>query len=299
MTAWASTFQKFNSNVHTRLRLYWSLIKSMQTGLLLLTGLAGYMSARCPVTTWQTLLGLTGSLFLAISGSTVLNMWYDRDIDAKMGRTAKRPFPSGQINPLEGLIFGLILALLGVGWAVVLDPLYGLIVFAGLFIDVVIYTIWLKRRTPWGIVWGGLAGGMPILAGRALGIGHIDWIGLLLALAILFWIPTHILTFSMRYYEDYERAGIPTFPSTYGFRATRLVIALSSIVAALMIAAAAIGIGMAWGYLRLLGVLSIGLLFLAIIAVTRPSKRVNFGLFKYASFYMLSSMLMLVVDAVR
>jgi protoheme IX farnesyltransferase len=289
----------FNSNIRTRLRLYWSLIKSMQTGLLLLTGLAGYMSARCPVTTWQTLLGLTGSLFLAISGSTVLNMWYDRDIDARMGRTAKRPFPSGQINPLEGLIFGLILALLGVGWAVALDPLYGLIVFAGLFIDVVIYTIWLKRRTPWGVVWGGLAGSMPILAGRALGIGHIDWIGLLLALAILFWIPTHILTFSMRYYEEYKLAGIPTFPSTYGFRTTRMASALSSIVAALMITAAAIGIGMAWGYLRLLAVLSVGLLFLAITAVTRPSKRMNFGMFKYASFYMLSSMLLLVVDVVR
>ena len=298
MTALASTFQNINSNIRTRLRLYWSLIKSLQTGLLLLTGLAGYMSARCPVTTWQTLLGLTGSLFLAISGSTVLNMWYDRDIDANMGRTAKRPFPSGQVSPREGLIFGLALSLLGVGWAVALDPLYGLIVFAGIFFDVVIYTIWLKRRTPWGIVLGGLAGGMPILAGRVLGIGHIDWIGLLLALAILFWIPTHILTFTMRYYEDYKRAGIPTFPSSYGFRATRMIIAFSSIAAALMIAAAAIGIGMDWGYLRFLGVLSTGLFFLAIFAVTRPSKRMNFGLFKYASLYMLSSMLLLVVDAV-
>jgi protoheme IX farnesyltransferase len=295
MTAQASTFQKISRDIRGRLPVYWSLIKSLQTGLLLLTGLAGYMSARCPVTTWQTLLGLTGSLFLAISGSTVLNMWYDRDIDAKMGRTAKRPIPSGQINPPEAFIFGLTLALLGVGWAAALDPLYGLIVFAGLFFDVVIYTIWLKRRTPWGIVWGGIAGGMPILAGRALGIGHIDWISLLLALAILFWIPTHILTFSMRYYEDYKRAGIPTFPSTYGFRATRMAIAFSTIAAALMIAAAAIGVGMDWGYLRLLGVLSMGLFFLAITAIARPSKRVNFGLFKYASLYMLISMLLLVV----
>ena len=299
MTTLTSISQGINSGVRTRLRVYWSLIKSLQTGLLLLTGLAGYMSARCPVTTWHTLLGLTGSLFLAISGSTVLNMWYDRDIDAKMGRTAKRPIPSGQISPREGLIFGLTLAFLGVGWAVALDPLYALVVFAGLFFDVVIYTIWLKRRTPWGIVWGGIAGGMPILAGRVLGIGHIDWIGLLLALAILFWIPTHILTFSMRYYEDYKRAGIPTFPSTYGFATTRKIIAFSSVVAALMIAAASFGIGMTWGYLRLLGVLSIGLFFLAIIAVTRPSKQVNFGLFKYASLYMLSSMILMVVDVIR
>jgi protoheme IX farnesyltransferase len=299
MAASDSTLRRISRNIRCRLRLYWQLIKSLQTGLLLFTGVAGYMSARCPVTTWHTLLGLTGSLFLAISGSTVLNMWYDRDIDAKMERTANRPIPSGQISPPEALILGLTLALLGVGGAVALDPLFGLIVFAGLFFDVVIYTIWLKRRTAWGIVWGGIAGGMPILAGRALGIGTIDWIGLLLALAILFWIPTHILTFSMRYYEDYKRAGIPSFPSTYGFRATRLIIAFSSIVAAMMIAAAAIGIGMDWGYLRLLGVLSIGLLFLAIIAVTRPSRRVNFGLFKYASLYMMSSMLLLVVDVVR
>ena len=282
-----------------KLRLYWQMTKSLQTALLLLTGLAGYMSARCPVQTWQTTLSLAGSLFLAISGSTVINMLYDRDIDARMPRTQKRPLPSGQVSTVEALILGGALSVIGIGWATFLSPLFGLVVFAGLFFDVVIYTIWLKRRTPWGIVWGGIAGGMHILAGWVLAILTIDWIGLLLALAILFWIPTHILTFSMRYYEDYRRAGIPTFPSTYGFRITRLTIAFSSIAAALMITAAAIGIGMDWGYLRLLGVLSIGLFFLAIIAVARPSKRVNFGLFKYASLYMLSSMVLLVVDVVR
>ncbi len=73
---------------------YWQLIKSHQTGLLLLTGIAGYISARCPVLNWDVLLGLTLSLFLAISGSTILNMIYDRDIDEKMGRTCQRPLPS-------------------------------------------------------------------------------------------------------------------------------------------------------------------------------------------------------------
>ena len=74
----------------TKFRLYWPLTKPLQTGLLLATGLAGYMSARCPIFSMGTLLGLAGSLFLAIAGSTVLNMWWDRDIDAKMGRTKKR-----------------------------------------------------------------------------------------------------------------------------------------------------------------------------------------------------------------
>ncbi len=279
--------------LRSRFRLYWPLIKSLQTGLLLITGLAGFMSARCPVTTWQTLLALAGSLFLAISGSTVLNMVYDRDIDAKMKRTAKRPLPSGKINPTEALWVGLAFSFFGVAWALVLSPLYGLVVFAGLFFDVIIYTVWLKRLTPWSIVWGGISGGMPVLAGRVLATGRIDLIGVLLAAGILFWIPTHIMTFSMRYYDDYNRAGVPTFPSVYGFQTTRIIIAFSSIMAALAMTLAALYIGVDWGYLRLLAVLSGGLLALVVSSIIRPSERVNFGVFKYASLYMLSSMLVL------
>jgi protoheme IX farnesyltransferase len=277
----------------SKLRLYWPLIKSLQTGLLLATGLAGYMSARCPVFNIPTLLGLAGSLFLAISGSTILNMWYDRDIDSKMNRTHARPLAAGMINPLEVLRLGLAFSVLGVAWAIAIDPFYGLIVFAGLFFDVVIYTIWLKRRTCWGIVWGGISGGMPILAGRVLGTGSIDWIGIVLSISILFWIPTHIMTFNMKYHEDYKTAGVPTFPSTYGFQVTRATIAFSSIIAALMIGIAAYGIGMTWGYLRVLFVLSVGLLTLAVSSLLKPSERLNFGLFKYASLYMLSSMILM------
>lgn len=277
----------------TKLRLYWPLIKSLQTGLLLATGLAGYMSASCPVTHWTTLVSLTGSLFLAISGSTVLNMWYDRDIDNKMKRTHNRPLASGRIGQLEAFRLGLALSLVGVAWAVAINPLFGLIVFAGLVFDVVIYTIWLKRRTAWSIVWGGISGGMPILAGRVLSAGNIDWIGIVLSLSILFWIPTHIMTFNMKYHEDYKTAGVPTFPSTYGFSATRATVAFSSIIAALMIGIAAFGIGMTWGYLRVLAVLSAGLLTLAISSLLKPSERLNFWLFKYASLYMLSSMMLM------
>ena len=281
------------NKIKAKFRLYFPLIKSLQTALLMTTGLAGYMSARCPVTTRPTMLGLALSLFLTISGSTILNMWYDRDIDAKMGRTAKRPLPSGQMDATEALRLGLIVSIIGVGIAVSMDALYGLLIFGGLFIDVVIYTIWLKRKTAWSIVWGGISGGMPILAGRALGIGTLDWVGFALLLAILFWIPTHILTFSMRYHEDYKAAGVPTFPSTYGFQFTRNIIAISSILAAIFIGGAAYGIGTDWGYLRLMAVLSGGLLVLAITSIFKPSEQVNFGLFKYASLYMLSSMILL------
>jgi protoheme IX farnesyltransferase len=276
-----------------KFRLYWPLTKSLQTGLLLSTGLAGFMSARCPVMHWYDFLGLAVSLFLAIAGSTIINMWYDRDLDAVMNRTHHRPLADGRVTPTEALRLGLVLSVLGVGMAVIMTPLYGLVVFAGLFFDVVVYTLWLKRRTCWSIVWGGISGGMPILAGRAFGTGHIDGIGILLALAVLFWIPTHILTFSMRYFDDYQVAKIPTFPSTYGFLATRTTIAISSVLAALSIAVAGVLIGMEWGFVRLLAVLSAGLFLLAVASVFRPTERVNYGLFKYASLFMLSAMILL------
>jgi protoheme IX farnesyltransferase len=282
--------------IKSKFHLYQPLIKPLQTGLLLSTGLAGYMSARCPVFNIGTLLGLSASLFLAISGSTVLNMWWDRDIDAKMRRTQKRPTSSGDISPNETLRLGLILSVLGIGWAVAINALYGMIVFAGLFFDVVVYSMWLKRRTCWGILWGGISGAMPILAGRVLGLGHIDWIGIALASGVLFWIPTHTLTFSMKFANDYKAADIPTFPSTYGLTVTRLTIAISSVLAALAMGAAAWGIGMTWGYLRLLGVLIAGLLLLAFAITFRPSEQVNLGLFKYASMFMLGAMIMIVLD---
>ena len=286
------------ATIKTKTRQFWSLTKSLQTGLLLMTGLAGYTSARCPVMNMSTLGALLGSLFLAISGSTILNMWYDRDIDARMKRTCWRPLPSKEMSDIEGLLLGLFLSILGVGWSLSIDWRYGLVVFTGLFFDVVVYTIWLKRRTAWSIVWGGVAGGMPILAGRVLAIGVIDWIGVALCLAVLFWIPTHIMTFSIRFQEDYRQAGIPTFPSIYGVKTTRWIISIASVLAALSIGIAAYGIGMTWGYLRLMAVLSAGLLLLALGSAFRPSESVNFGLFKYASLYMLGAMILLVITAI-
>jgi heme o synthase len=276
----------------SKIRLYWPLIKSLQTGLLLSTGIAGYLSAHTDPN-YLTLAGLTASLFLAISGSTILNMWYDRDIDRVMDRTHNRPLASGKISQQEAFRLGLTLSLIGVLWAVAIQPLFGLVVFAGLFFDVVVYTIWLKRRTCWSVVWGGVSGGMPILAGRALAIGQIDLIGILLVMAVLFWIPTHILTFSMRYFNDYLAARVPTFPSTYGFDATRALIAFSAIVAAASIGTACVMVGVQAGILRLIGVLSSGLLILSFATVFRPSERVNFSLFKYASIFMLASMILL------
>ena len=120
------------NTITRKIRLYWPLIKSLQTGLLLATGIAGYLSSRPPFD-FLTLLGLAASLFLAISGSTILNMWYDRDIDAKMKRTHMRPAAAGLLDHREVFAVGMTISLLGVGWAFLIAPLYGLVVFAGWF----------------------------------------------------------------------------------------------------------------------------------------------------------------------
>ena len=277
----------------SKTHLYWSLIKSLQTGLLLMTGLAGYLSARA-IVNWAVFLQIIPSLFLAISGSTILNMWWDRDIDSKMKRTHMRPAPSGNVTAKEVLILGILVSTIGIGWAVLLNLSYGIVVFAGLFFDVFVYSILLKRRTCWSIVWGGIAGAMPVLSGRVLAVGGIDAIGILLAAAILFWIPTHTLTFSLKFSEDYKSAGVPTFPSTYGVGFTRLAIAISSIAAALAMSTASIWIGVAEGILALIIILSTVLLFLAATVVIRPSDQTNLRLYKYASIYMLCTMLLII-----
>lgn len=295
----APSGQGWVESVRTRLRVYWALIKSPQTGLLLMTGLAGFASGASPMTNWTTVLSLAGSLFLAVSGSTVLNMVYDRDIDARMERTAHRPLPSGQVLPWEALSLGLGLSAAGVAWATSMQPLYGLVVFAGLFFDVVVYTIWLKRHTPWSILWGGISGGMPALSGRVLASGEIDAVGVLLALGVLFWIPTHIMTFNMRYSDDYRKAGVPTFPSVYGFKITRWIIAAASLISAATFSYVAYLIGLSWGYLSLFAALSVGMFFLAMISLVKPTKQANFSLFKFASIYMLSAMILILAAGIR
>lgn len=282
-------------SLRERLRIYWQLIKSLQTGLLLVSGLAGFASVCCPLRTWTTIAGLVVTLFFAISGATVLNMVYDRNIDAKMKRTADRPIPSGQIRTSEALLLGLILSMLGVGGALLLDPLYGLVVSAGLVCDVMVYTIWLKRRTPWSIVWGGIAGGMPILAGRTLGAGQIEHIGLLLSLAVVLWIPTHIITFGIKHAADYRRAGVPTVASRYGEHNARLIMSVATILAVLVMALAVWLIELRAGCVHATVALGATLSLLTALSLFFPSPKLDFGIFKFASVYMLTAMVLIIV----
>jgi len=283
------------SLVLTRFSYYWILVKDLQTGLLLVTAAAGYASGCCTNLVQTCLVGLMGSLFFAVGGCTVLNMAFDRDIDALMNRTSKRPLPSGRIKPKEAWILGGLMTTGGLVWALLLDPRYGVMVVVGVALNALVYTIWLKRRTPFAIIIGGMAGGMPALAGRVLATGQVDLTGLLLALAVLMWIPTHIMTFTIKYQEDYARAGIPTFPAAYGVRVTRRIIAASSILVVAVLQWAAYRIGVPDGTFTGLALLGGAMIGLTTLSMLRQTRALNFALYKGASIYLLMAMILFVL----
>jgi heme o synthase len=285
-------------SVYHKLRSdYLPLIKGRQTALLLITGLAGYLSAYPFPIHFGRLFQLIGTLFLTISGSTILNMWFDRDIDAQMRRTCHRPLATGQVKAKESLYLGLALLFLGLGWSLSLSVVFALIALVGSFFEIVIYTFWLKRRTAWSVILGGLAGGMPILGGRVLAIGEVDRFGLLLALVVLLWIPTHNLSFAILQQDDYQRAGVPTIPSVYGFGATYRLIAFSSVLLAVIMTILLTGMGLAPIALYVLVGFQVGLAGLALLAWFRSSAELSASLFRYATIYLFCCMFVLAAQA--
>jgi heme o synthase len=274
---------------------YWPLIKSRQTFLLTLTGVAGYLSTLAQQPDWLQLASLAGSLLITISGCTVLNMLFDRDIDRKMVRTSARPLAAGRISAGSAAWLGAALTATGLVWALGLSIPYGLLVLCGAGLDVLVYTMWLKRRTAWSIVLGGLAGGMPILAGRFLGSGRIEAAGLLLACAIVSWIPSHNLTLGILNSEDFINAGVPTFSNAYGLSTTRAAMALSSLLTVLLTEVAFDQLGFALPVLLILGTGGLGLIGVALLGWVRSSRQVTDVLYKYSSIYMLAAMLLLAI----
>jgi heme o synthase len=274
---------------------FFSLIKILQTGLLVLTGVVGAVSAAGSHTSGMLLIAVAGSLFLAVSGCTILNMVYDRDIDLKMTRTASRPLPSGEVSSITGSIFGGVLAVTGILWAFLTQVTFGWIVTAGVFFDVVIYTVWLRRRTPFSILLGGLSGGMPILAGRVLATGRVDMEGLVLSAAVLVWIPIHTLTLHLKYQSDFDAAGIPTFSGHFGEPAARILITISAGLSAAGMVMAGWLLQLGVVYLIILSTAGLALLIVLLFSLFRQHLLQTNLLFRSASFFMLLSMILIIL----
>ncbi|MCD6289346.1 MAG: protoheme IX farnesyltransferase, partial [Anaerolineae bacterium] len=194
-----------------------SIFKPAQTALLILTGVLGYLIASMGrVDIALPIVSL--SLLLSISGTTGLNMVFDRDIDSLMFRTKNRALPSEQITPDVALVVSATLTTLGILLAAKINPLCGLAVFAGSMIDLLLYTILLKRWTPISVSIGGIAGGMPALAGYTAYSGRVDGLAASLVLIITLWSMAHIWLIASYYIDDYKRANVPMLPVVIGIR---------------------------------------------------------------------------------
>lgn len=223
----------FRSHV---LKPFIEVIKPKQTMLLMITCIVAYLIASSGSIDFIHFIITCLSTTLAIAGTTALNMWLDIDIDALMKRTKNRPLPAGRLSPNACAIYGFILFILGFGIGLLyIHLLFAIILLLGLFFDIVIYTILLKRRSPYSIILGGIAGAMPALAGWVSVKGFDILGGIILALIVLFWIPTHIWYITMYYEEDYRRARIPMYPLVVGMEKASWVIVITIVLMMLMI----------------------------------------------------------------
>ena len=200
---------------------YVLLLKPRVMSLVVFTAAVGLIVApeRPPA-----LLALIIIALIALGGGAAgaLNMWWDADIDARMRRTRGRPVPRGRISPRACMLFGLAVAVFSVGalWAVS-NALTGALLAFTIFIYIVIYTIWLKRRTPQNIVIGGASGALPPMIGWAAATGEVGLPGLSMFLLIFMWTPPHFWALSLFMNDDYQRAGVPMLPVTHGRASTR------------------------------------------------------------------------------
>jgi len=200
---------------------YLALLKPRVMSLVVFTALAGLVAAPGSM---NPFLAFVAVLCIAVGGgaSGALNMWWDADIDAVMRRTRDRPIPSGRVAPGEALALGLALA----GFAVMMLGLAasqfaaGLLAFTIAFYAVV-YTMWLKRRTPQNIVIGGLAGALPPLVGWAAATGGLAWPPVLMVALVFLWTPPHFWALALFVRGDYGRAKVPMLTETHGDRVTR------------------------------------------------------------------------------
>jgi len=279
-----------------RVQDFLQLLKPRVMSLVVFSGIAGMAAAPGHL---HPLIAAVAVLCIAIGAgaSGAINMWYDRDIDAVMSRTCRRPIPAGRVDPSEAAGFGVVLAIGSVSlMGLAVNFLAGTLLAATILFYVFVYTMWLKRRTPQNIVIGGAAGAFPPMIGWAAVTGHLGLAPVALFLLIFMWTPPHFWALALYRAGDYARAGIPMLPVVAGARATKLQMLIYTI-ALFPVALVPWALGIA-GHLYGITAVVLGALFiLAAVRVMGDSgERSARRMFAFSIFYLFLLFALMIVD---
>ncbi len=272
-------------------RDFLALTKPRVMSLVVFTGLCGLLAAPMPI---HPVLGFTAILCIALGAGAAgaLNQWYESDIDALMKRTANRPLPAGRMDRQSALHFGVGLSFFSVlTLGLATNWVAGAILAASILFYVLIYTVWLKRRTPQNIVIGGAAGAFPPMIGWAAATGDLTALPILLFGIIFLWTPPHFWALALFVKTDYANAGVPMLPVVAGEKTTRRHVLLYTLpMVACALAPWALGLlGMVYGVASIL----LNLVFLGLssrVAMRRTGEADGMGaekaLFAFSIFYL-------------
>jgi protoheme IX farnesyltransferase len=206
-----------------------ALTKPKVQSLLLLTTVTTMLVAGSP--SFALIVATCIGGYLSAGGAGAVNHWYDRDIDAQMARTATRPVPSGRVAPGAALGFGIGLSALSFLWlSLTVNVLSAVLALSGFLGYVLVYTMWLKRRTPQNIVIGGAAGAMPPLVGWAAARGSVSWTAVYLFAIVFYWTPPHFWALSLLMKDEYAKVSVPMMPVVRGEHETRRHILLYTLL---------------------------------------------------------------------
>ncbi|MGI8460887.1 MAG: heme o synthase [Solirubrobacterales bacterium] len=280
-------------------RDYIALTKPRIISLLLLTTLATMFVADPSGPSLSRILWTMLGGYLAPCGAGAINHYIDRDRDARMARTRSRPLVSGRIEPVHGLVFGIVLGVAAVvQLAITVNALAALLAATGLLGYVFVYTLWLKPLTPQNIVIGGAAGAVPPLVGWAAATGSLT-LDALWPFAIVFvWTPPHFWALALLIKDDYARTGVPMLPVVAGEAATRRQILIyATVLTVLTVLPWATGL---FGTLYLVCAVLLGGAFTGLAAYLslRPSRRAALRLYLSSLAYLALLFIAMAADRV-
>ena len=282
------------------LRDYVSMMKVRIAGLLLLVALSGFIATRGATIGWSALGSLLVAGFLASTGSSVVNAYIDRDIDALMDRTRGRPLPMHRIQPPEkALAFGggLITASMAIAWFLN-NPFTAGFIGLGVATYLGVYTIGLKRRSESNIVIGGFAGSCPALAGSAAASGGVSLAAVLIALLVFLWTPGHFWALAYRQKADYRRAGLPMLPAVRSDSTAVRAIAGSSILVAIVALTFVLTNAFGLAYRVVAAAAAAGLVVVTWRFSAHPNPDTAWTGYKYSSAYLGALLIGIVVDSI-